>query len=92
MDPEAGLRLHNPQGITEPLGQIGPVTASYVCLRTHEGLVGARTVSMTGDRPSRPRSAVSVWAASRSEAEHGGRPGASVSMVTAIGVSDNAYP
>ncbi len=39
LDGEAGLRLHSSQGITEPLGQIGPVTASYVCLRTHEGLV-----------------------------------------------------
>lgn len=44
LDPEAGLRLHNPQGITEPLGQIGPVTASYVCLRTHEGLVAVDPV------------------------------------------------
>jgi outer membrane protein assembly factor BamB len=39
LDAEAGLRLHNPQGVTEPLGQIGPVTASYVCLRTYKGLV-----------------------------------------------------
>ncbi|HLJ93661.1 MAG TPA: PQQ-binding-like beta-propeller repeat protein [Gemmataceae bacterium] len=39
LDAEAGLRLHNAQGITEPLGQIGPVTASYVCLRTQTGLV-----------------------------------------------------
>jgi outer membrane protein assembly factor BamB len=39
LDAEAGLRLHSSQGVTEPLGQIGPVTASYVCLRTHEGLV-----------------------------------------------------
>jgi outer membrane protein assembly factor BamB len=44
LDPEAGLRLHNPQGMTEPLGQIGPVTASYVCVRTHEGLVAVDPV------------------------------------------------
>src|SRR5205807_5140928 len=28
LDAEAGLRLHTAQGVTEPLGQIGPVTAS----------------------------------------------------------------
>jgi outer membrane protein assembly factor BamB len=39
LDAEAGLRLHTPQGVTEPLGQIGAVTASYVCLRTLQGLV-----------------------------------------------------
>jgi hypothetical protein len=44
LDAAAGLRLHNSQGVTEPLGQIGPVTASYVCLRTYEGLVAVDPV------------------------------------------------
>ena len=44
LDAEAGLHLHTPQGVTEPLGQIRTVTASYVCLRTHQGLVAVDPV------------------------------------------------
>jgi outer membrane protein assembly factor BamB/tetratricopeptide (TPR) repeat protein len=44
LDAAAGLRLHSPQGVTEPLGQIGAVTASYVCLRTRQGLVAVDPV------------------------------------------------
>jgi outer membrane protein assembly factor BamB len=40
VDPDGTLTLVSARGTTEKLGQIGPVTASYVCLRTQEGLVG----------------------------------------------------
>jgi outer membrane protein assembly factor BamB len=39
IDPEGALHLSWQQNSREKLGQIGPVTASYVCLRTHEGLM-----------------------------------------------------
>src|SRR5205085_1360672 len=39
--------LSNNQGRTEKLGQIGPVTTSYVCLRTDEGLLALHPVSGT---------------------------------------------
>jgi outer membrane protein assembly factor BamB len=38
IDKDAGLQGRNPYGGTENLGQIGPVTSSYVCLRTRDGL------------------------------------------------------
>ncbi len=47
LDSEGGLLLSNPQGRSEPLGQIGPVTASFVCLRTPEGLVALDPVRGT---------------------------------------------
>jgi outer membrane protein assembly factor BamB len=47
LDREGALHLSNPQGINEKLGQIGPVTASYVCLRTQEGLVALDPVHGT---------------------------------------------
>jgi outer membrane protein assembly factor BamB len=37
-DREGALHLHNQQGGTHKLGQLGPVTASYVCIRNDDGL------------------------------------------------------
>jgi outer membrane protein assembly factor BamB len=39
VDKEGALHLFNPMGTNDGLGQIGPVTASFVCLRTPDGLV-----------------------------------------------------
>jgi outer membrane protein assembly factor BamB len=47
LDAEGGLLLQDPQGHKELLGQLGPVTASFVCLRTTEGLVALDTMSGT---------------------------------------------
>jgi hypothetical protein len=48
LDEEGGLRLNSAQnGTTEKLGQIGPVTASYVCLRTQDGLTALDPVKGT---------------------------------------------
>jgi outer membrane protein assembly factor BamB len=39
LDRDGGLQMANPHGGTEKLGQIGPVTSTYVCLYTPDGLV-----------------------------------------------------
>jgi outer membrane protein assembly factor BamB len=38
LDRDGGLQMANTQGVSEKLGQIGPVTSNYVCLYTPDGL------------------------------------------------------
>jgi outer membrane protein assembly factor BamB len=46
-DREGAMHLHNPQGGTHKLGQLGPVTASYVCIRDDDGLTAVDPVRGT---------------------------------------------